>query len=73
MAPFRLRLFGCGNLILNTSDSSTPVVTLEGIPADAELRDGLRAAVEQCRDRKRARVAEVGGVFDIDEAHPSGG
>lgn len=73
VAPFRLRLFGCGNLILNTSDSSTPVVTLEGIPADTELRDGLRAAVERCRDRKRARVAEVGGVFDIDESHPAGG
>ena len=67
VAPFKLRIFNCGNLILNTSDTSTPVVTLEGIPADPDFRDGLRAAIERCRDRKRARVSEVGGVFDIDE------
>ena len=73
VAPFGLRIFGCGNLVLNTSDMSTPVVTLTGIPADPALRDGLRAAIEQCRDRKRARVAEVGGVVDIDETHPGGG
>lgn len=69
LAPFKLRIFGCGTLVLNTSDASTPLVTLEGVPADAELRDGLRKAIEQCRDRKRARVAEVGGVMDIDESH----
>lgn len=64
--PFLLRLFGKGNLILNTGDASTPVVTLPGLPADTAIRDALRHAIETCRDRKRARVAELGGMVDTD-------
>lgn len=57
--PFMLRLFGKGNIVLNTTDATTPTVTLEGIPANPELRDRLRGAVEACRDRKRARLTEI--------------
>lgn len=59
LQPFMLRMFGKGNLVLNTTDATTPTVTLEGIPATMELRDRLRAAVEACRDRKRARLTEI--------------
>lgn len=69
-APFLLRMFGCGTLILNTADTTTPVLTLAGVPADNALRDGLRRAVEECRDRKRARVSELGGVLDVDDPTP---
>lgn len=65
--PFMLRLFGCGNLVLTTGDATTPELTLEGIPGDQGLRDSLRSAVESCRDRKRARVAELGGSVDADD------
>jgi membrane protein YdbS with pleckstrin-like domain len=72
--PFLLRMFGCGNLTLTTSDSSTPTVTLEGIPGVMAIRDELRGAVEKCRDRKRARVTEFGGSLDVDELdHGHGG
>lgn len=64
--PFILRVCGAGTLVLTTSDSSSPQLTLAGIPADDGLRDRLRAAVEACRDRKRARVAELGGTMDLD-------
>jgi len=62
--PFALRIFGCGNLILNTADLTTPVVTLMAVPGDQSLRDELRQAIEACRDRKRARVTEIEGPID---------
>jgi len=62
--PFALRIFGCGNLILNTADLTTPVITLRAVPADQALRDELRRAIEACRDRKRARVTELEGPVD---------
>lgn len=69
--PFLLRLFGKGHLTLTTSDASTPTLTLQAIPADPEIRNQLRRAIEDCRDRKRARVAELGGVVDVDEMPPT--
>lgn len=69
--PFLLRVFGCGTLVMKTSDSSTPEVTLAGVPSDPALRDQLRAAVERCRDRKRARVTEFGGSVDLEDDHPA--
>lgn len=69
LQPFLLRMFGRGTLLLTTGDATTPELTLEGIPADQDLRDGFRKAVEACRDRKRARVAELGGSVDADDHH----
>lgn len=70
LQPFLLRLFGMGNLTLTTSDASSPSLSLRGIPADPSLRDSLRRAIEACRDRKRARIAELGGTVDTDDPHP---
>ena len=67
LEPFLLRLFGRGSLLFNTDDATTPTVLLEGIPGDPSLRDDLRASVESCRDRKRTRVSELGGVVDTDD------
>ncbi len=64
--PFLLRLFGKGHIRLTTTDASAPELTLPGVPADEDLRSRLRTAIEKCRDRKRARVAELGGVVDAD-------
>ncbi len=70
LQPFLLRLFDKGDLTLTTSDASSPNMVLPGVPADAELRDSLRRAIEACRDRKRARVGEWSGVMDVDEMPP---
>ncbi len=64
--PFLYRLFNRADLVLNTTDTTTPVVVLECIPDAYALRDRLRTAVEACRDRKRARVAELTGPLDAD-------
>lgn len=71
VAPFLYRLFGKGNIVLNTSDASTPSVTIECVPDPSGLLDQMRQAIEACRDRKRARVSELSGAdLDVDE-HPS--
>ncbi len=57
--PLLYRLFGTGNVVLNSTDNSTPVVTLEAVRQAAALREELRKNVEQCRARKRVRIAEL--------------
>jgi hypothetical protein len=57
--PFVLRLFGLGNLVLLTHDESNPTVVLRAIPGAKALRDQIRQHVEECRDKKRVRVAEL--------------
>ncbi|HEX2922665.1 MAG TPA: PH domain-containing protein [Chloroflexota bacterium] len=56
--PFLLRLVGRGNVVLVTSDRSTPNIVLRAIPKAGALRDNMRPHVEACRDRKRTRVID---------------
>jgi uncharacterized membrane protein YdbT with pleckstrin-like domain len=56
--PFWQRMFGLGNIFITTHDASTPTLTLEALPNAAQIREKLRQATEECRDRKRVRVAE---------------
>ena len=57
--PFLYRVFGAGNVVLNTTDVSTPVVTLAAIENAGALREELRKNIEQCRERKRVRITEL--------------
>jgi uncharacterized membrane protein YdbT with pleckstrin-like domain len=68
--PFKYRLFGLGNIVLNTTDATSPVVTVECIPGAGEVRERLRDATEICRDRKRARITELSGGADLDVDGP---
>jgi membrane protein YdbS with pleckstrin-like domain len=56
--PFFLRLFGLGNVILISSDSTTPVVMIKAVKDAQNLREQIRNLVEERRDQKRVRVAE---------------
>ena len=49
------RLFGRGRIVLRTSDRSTPIVTLNAIPAPLAVADLLRERVEACRVAKGVR------------------
>ena len=53
--PFFLRLFGLGNLTLQTSDSSSPVVILEAIGDGQLLLSKIRHRVEKLRKTKGVR------------------
>lgn len=59
LEPFWQRLFGLGNIVISTNDETTPTITLEALPNAGETREKLRSATEECRDRKRVRVAEL--------------
>jgi uncharacterized membrane protein YdbT with pleckstrin-like domain len=62
--PFFLRVMNLGNLTLVTSDASTPTVVVKAIPDVADVREKLRTAVQQERDRKRVRELDVDSMGD---------
>ncbi len=56
--PFVLRMFGLGNIVLITSDRTTPEFQIEAVSNGADLRDEIRKYVELRRDRKRVREVD---------------
>lgn len=56
--PFMYRLFKSGNLILHTSDRTTPVIFLEAIPEAETLKEHIRRIVEQLRFEKGVREVD---------------
>lgn len=53
IAPLLLRLFGLSHLTLISSDRNTPKLTLHAIANAPELKNQIRAKVEELRVRKR--------------------
>lgn len=57
--PFLYRMFSVGNIVVITNDASTPSVELRAIKNAKEIREQLRASIEECRVRKRAGIVEL--------------
>lgn len=57
--PFLYRIFGKGNVILQTSDRSTPDFVMEAVARPRDLADKIRQQVEQRRDEKRVRELDM--------------
>ncbi len=57
--PLLLRLFGAGNVVVFATDSSTPTLVLRAVKGASEVRQKLRAAVEEVREQKRVRSLET--------------
>ena len=57
---FWQRMVGIGDIVLSTSDTSTPVVTLADIKDAEGVRERVRGLVEQRRDAKHVRELDVG-------------
>jgi uncharacterized membrane protein YdbT with pleckstrin-like domain len=53
--PFALRIFSLGNVVLETSDKSHPIVVVQAIRNAEQLKEKLRTQVEALRDKKRVR------------------
>ena len=62
LQPFFLRLFSVGNVVLQTSDRTTPTLVIEAIANPKDFSDMVRKQVEACRDRKRV------GELDMNES-----
>ncbi len=56
--PFLLRLCGLGNVVVVSSDSTTPTTSLLALRDGGEIREKIRALVEERREQKRVRIAE---------------
>ena len=54
------RMVGIGDIVLSTSDTTTPVVVLADIAGADGVRERVRSLVEQRRDAKRVRELDVG-------------
>jgi membrane protein YdbS with pleckstrin-like domain len=57
--PFSARLCGLETVQLNTSDTSTPFVLIDSVPARLALGDTIRNAVEAVRMQKRVREIDI--------------
>ena len=67
--PLLLRMVGLGNMTLITSDATTPTVVMRAIPGVEVVREKLRTAVQNERDRKRVRQMDVDNVEDGGALH----
>jgi len=57
--PFFYRILGLENIKVNTSDLSSPVIFLEGIPHTVGLADKMRNQVETVRMQKKVREIDI--------------
>src|SRR5437667_11964057 len=57
--PFLYRLCGIENVLLNTSDTSSPLVLAEAVPHCVGLADKIRNQVEMIRQQKGVREIDV--------------
>lgn len=57
--PFWLRLVGCGNIVLATSDRTTPQIVLRAVPHAMRLKDQIRTHTERMRLRRGVRDLEI--------------
>ena len=54
------RMAGIGDIVLSTSDTSTPIVLMADIRGAEGVRETVRGLVEKRRDAKRVRELDVG-------------
>jgi uncharacterized membrane protein YdbT with pleckstrin-like domain len=57
--PFWLRLVGCGNIVLLTSDRSNSEIVLRAVPHASRLKDQIRTHTERMRQRRGVRDLEI--------------
>ena len=57
--PFTMRVVGIGNVELETSDATNPLLVLRGVPDGDALRERILKAVDKVRDVKRVRELDV--------------
>ena len=64
LRPLLLRLFGLGNVVLETSDRTHPNPVLPAIRDAIEVREELRKHVENLREQKRVREVDFDQTGD---------
>jgi len=57
--PFFSRMVGIENVQMTTTDASSPLVLIEGVPSSVGFADKLRNQVEIIRQQKRVREIDI--------------
>ena len=57
--PLFLRMFSLGNIVLETSDKSNPILILKAVPNAIMLLDTIRKNVEERRSSKSIREIDI--------------
>jgi uncharacterized membrane protein YdbT with pleckstrin-like domain len=57
--PFFHRLLGLENIVINTSDLSSPIIHIDAIPKTVGLPDKIRNQVETIRMQKNVRELDI--------------
>ena len=58
------RIFGVGSVTLQSSDKTTPQLTLKNIKHPREVKEMIHRQVEEAKIKRRMRVGELMGGFD---------
>ncbi|HEV7800787.1 MAG TPA: PH domain-containing protein [Burkholderiales bacterium] len=57
--PFWLRIFSLGNIIIRTTDTTSPMIVLRAIRDGESVLEQVRRHVEECRARKNVRAIDL--------------
>jgi uncharacterized membrane protein YdbT with pleckstrin-like domain len=57
--PFWLRIFSLGNIIIRTTDTTSPIIVLRAIRDGESVLEQVRRHVEECRARKNVRAIDL--------------
>ena len=63
------RLFGVGSVVLQSSDKTTPQLTLKNIKHPREVKELIHRQVEDAKIKRRVRVGELMGFDGADDDH----
>lgn len=69
------KIFGVGSVVLNTADTSTPILEIKNIKTPERVKQALSTLVEQRRDEKRVTGKEMFGASGAfhEGSHDMGG
>jgi uncharacterized membrane protein YdbT with pleckstrin-like domain len=56
--PFFMRLFKLGNISIETSDKTMPLLSITALPRAADFKEQLRTCVEEIRTKKNVREVD---------------
>lgn len=67
LRPLFQRLFGCGTIVLHSSDQTSPELRILSVKSPKETKEQIFQAVEEAKLRRRMRTTELLDGDDISD------
>jgi uncharacterized membrane protein YdbT with pleckstrin-like domain len=61
------RLFGVGTITVLSSDKTMPTLELKNVKKPRIVKELIHDCVEEAKMKRRVRVSEIDGDFDVDD------